>query len=256
MAPVTRTPFRQSLLSLQQPAALVPVAAREDMANMSHVKASRDSVLSAWLNRVDFQDVHSVFIAAPQEVSWQAVKQVDLRLSWMNRLCFSQRMSHSLLESGPQHWDGGYSLRQLPKFGFIPLEDIEGERVLYGMAGQFWEARGGIVKFESPEEFRHLRDPRFVRFVWGFHLQEEESPKLQAKGRAQAKQSALAKGCRLTTETWVECLSDEAQWCFAGHWGMMRPFNVLVRRQMLRTIKESAEAAFAARPLALPPQQP
>lgn len=86
-----------------------------------------------------------------------------------------------------------------------------------------WLPSGGVVRGLDPESFLAFGDRRFCKVAWGFLIQE-------CDGRT-----------TLSTETCVLCLSGNARHRFAPYWALIRPFGGLIRRAMLRAVKEEAE---------------
>ena len=48
-------------------------------------------------------------------------------------------------------------------------------------------------------------------------------------------------GCRLRTETRIDCVDAAALWRFRVYWTLVGPFSGLIRRDLLRLIRREAE---------------
>jgi hypothetical protein len=100
--------------------------------------------------------------------------------------------------------------RAFTSMGFEELVRREGE-VVFGASGRPWRPRGAIRPFADPA-------PGSVRMVADFR----------------------ADGARLTTETRVAAVDDDARRAFARYWRVVGPFSAVVRRRWLARIARDA----------------
>jgi hypothetical protein len=77
----------------------------------------------------------------------------------------------------------------------------------------------------NAENFREFDTTGFAKAAWNFALTET------GKGEI-----------FLRTETRVKCLDEESLASFRFYWRFVQPFSGLIRREMLRLIKQKAEA--------------
>lgn len=63
-----------------------------------------------------------------------------------------------------------------------------------------------------------------IKIIWNFHFQEEENNKTI-----------------VSTETRILCLSKRSKFFFSIYWFFIKPFSGIIRREMLRLIKEKVE---------------
>lgn len=72
--------------------------------------------------------------------------------------------------------------------------------------------------------FRTFDRPGYAKAAWNFSLSEQENGTT-----------------RLATETRVLCLDDVSRRRFRLYWAFVGPFSGLIRREMLRSIRSTAE---------------
>jgi len=106
---------------------------------------------------------------------------------------------------------------------FIPLARDGDREIVGGLVGKFWRPDFGLLVINGPSEFLVSNPPRTAKLVIGFLAE-------------QAGEDTL-----LTTETRVYCPDRYSRLMFAPYWLAIRPVSGLLRRRMLRTIREIAE---------------
>lgn len=107
--------------------------------------------------------------------------------------------------------------------GFTVLCEQPGQEIVLGLTGQFWKLGGGIVP-TAAAKFRHGPPRGYAQAAWNFAL----TP-------------AAHGGTWLTTETRVRCVDATARRRFRTYWLLVRPFSGLLRRVILRAIRQEAE---------------
>ena len=116
------------------------------------------------------------------------------------------------------------TLRDMTKEGFAILGEKPNKEILLGLAGKFWSA-SGCLQDVNAENFREFQTKGFAKAAWNFSLAEV--------GEAEI---------RLSTETRVQCLDESSLTKFSFYWRFIQPFSGLIRQEMLRLIKQKAEA--------------
>jgi len=114
---------------------------------------------------------------------------------------------------------------------FTVLGRSEGE-IAFGLAGRFWRADYGLVRFDDPQAFERASSPQFdgaARLVLNF------------TARPQQDGSTL-----LSTETRVHCPDAATRLRFTPYWLLIRPVSGLIRRRILRRLEAAAGAAAKA----------
>ena len=97
----------------------------------------------------------------------------------------------------------------------IPVENLIG----------FW-ARYKIEPIKTPDDFIHNTISPRIKVAWNFYLEKLEANQV-----------------RLSTETRVLCITPSAKITFGIYWMIIKPFSGVIRKKMLRIIKENSETA-------------
>ena len=106
---------------------------------------------------------------------------------------------------------------------FTPL-GRDGDRAMAGgLIGKFWRNDFGLARIAGPEEFVAFDAPRTPKLVLGFMAEPE------------------GEMTRLVTETRVHCPDRASYLMFLPYWFAIRPVSGLIRRRMLRAIRQIAE---------------
>jgi hypothetical protein len=112
-----------------------------------------------------------------------------------------------------------FSIQQLPRLGFIKLEDEPGKEILFGMVTDsplFNTCQTGIL----PKEFLQLSGAGNIKAVINFRV--------EGKSNSQH---------LISTETRVWCGSQELKMKFSYYWFFVKPFSQLIRKSMLKQLK-------------------
>lgn len=156
---------------------------------------------------------HQIDVRATPEAVYAAVRRLDLSRSGVIRLLFG-------LRGLPTR---GITLDTFLERGFVLLDETPGQELLLGLIGRFWTLKGDLQRFE-PAAFRSFDRPGYAKAAWTFHLTPQPSG------------STL-----LVTETRVRC-TDNASLCrFRRYWRVVGPFSGVIRKEILRAVKQDAE---------------
>ncbi len=115
--------------------------------------------------------------------------------------------------------DAGFGLHD-----FIKLGRDDDRELALGLVGKFWEPDGGLVDVQA-SEFRKFSATGVLKLVMTFVTQPDG-----------------AGGTLLTTRTCVHCHDDASRRRFTPYWLLIRIPSGLIRRMMLKRIKQLAEA--------------
>lgn len=113
--------------------------------------------------------------------------------------------------------------------GFHLLAEKPGEEILIGLVGRFWTPTAEL-EATDPILFRRSLGPGKAQAAWNFTV-HEISP-----GRTV-----------LATETRVHCSDADSLRSFRRYWFAIRPFSGLMRRLMLRAIRQTCMHAYMGR---------
>jgi hypothetical protein len=106
---------------------------------------------------------------------------------------------------------------------FTPLARDGDREIVGGLIGKFWRPDFGLLAVNGPSEFLASNPPRTAKLVIGFLAEP------------------VGENTLLTTETRVYCPDRYARLMFTPYRLAIRPVSGLLRRRMLRTIREIAE---------------
>ena len=169
-------------------------------------------LIDLFLPEYDFSETHDIRIRATAETVFRALNAVDLCESAVIRLLFR-------LRGLPTR---GMTLREMQRLRFEVLGESQNRELLLGLAGRFWTIKGDLRKISS-QNFRGFDEKGFAKAVWNFTLDETEG-----------------EVC-LTTETRIKCLDAESRKKFGFYWTLIQPFSALIRKEILKAIKQRAE---------------
>lgn len=191
--------------------------------------AQLDQFMPAW----QFNERHSIRIAAPKEKVYVALKQVSAdeilffrTLVWIRR--FGRPGPESLMNPPPD----APLLQVATKTTFVVLAEEPNQEFVIGTliaAPRSWRPSGN----KTPEGFKALAASHvsgFVLAAMNFRL-EDCAPSM----------GAPLPCTLLTTETRVYATDASSRRAFARYWRVIYPGSSLIRRMWLRAIKERAE---------------
>ena len=170
---------------------------------------------------------HCIVLPVSAERAWPVVRAMDFRRSFVVRTLMALRSIPALFSREEHGAEAlGCDVEGLLRSGFVMLEEHPGQEVILGLVGRFWTPSGGVQRV-SPDEFRAWTRPGFARAVWNFALTPH------ADGRT----------CTLSTETRVLCTDEESRRSFLRYWRVIGPFSSLIRRVMLRSVRDAVAKA-------------
>lgn len=161
------------------------------------------SVLDELLPRFDFHEVHEVVVTVSPEEALERALELPVASDPLVRILLRLR---GIRVSGTLAAAFG-SLR-FEELGRTPTE------IVVGFAGKPWRPGGGVARFRDA-------GPGMVRVATDFRAEP-------AGG-----------GSRLSTETRIVAVDEEARRAFRRYWLVVGPFSALIRRRWLRAIQRS-----------------
>ena len=117
------------------------------------------------------------------------------------------------------------TLSEFETRGFRVLAENPPHELLIGLIGSFWKPDGGLLPVDVAA-FKGSQSPGTARVAWNFSVVKQENDM-----------------CELATETRVKCADAKSRRYFGLYWAVIRPGSGLIRRYMLRSIREKAEGA-------------
>lgn len=170
-------------------------------------------LIDEFLPDFDFVEKHDVSIHAHAADVVRAASDVDFGQSWLIWTLF-------WLRGLPVE---NITLEKMGESRFAKLAETPNRELLLGIVGKFWQPSGELKKTDA-DSFRQFSEAGFAKAAWNFSAEETGDQTI------------------LTTETRVKCLDDESRSSFGWYWMIIRPFSGLIRMEMLRLIKQRAEA--------------
>jgi hypothetical protein len=181
-------------------------------------------LIDEFLPVYDFDEKHEINIRASAAKVSAALHSLDINDSAVIRWLIWLRGLTS--ESSRGASSESSMLRDATKFGFVILGEKPREEIVLGLAGKFWALSGDLQKLKA-EEFFAFDKEGYAKAAWNFTLSEADETQTCLK-----------------TETRVRCLGAASQESFRFYWWFVQPFSGWIRREMLRLVKEKAEAGL------------
>ena len=163
-------------------------------------------LLDALLPRYDVSERHSIRTSASPERAYAALRTADLTRSPVVRALITVRGLRRMSQ-------------QFPPRGFHLIADDPPREIVIGLQGAFWSPFCKLHDLDAAT-FAQPVPHGVARGAWNFFIDDG----------------------RITTETRV-LVADDARVKFRMYWTLIRPFSGLIRRFMLRAIRDEAERA-------------
>ncbi|HEY2018480.1 MAG TPA: hypothetical protein VGH38_33470, partial [Bryobacteraceae bacterium] len=183
------------------------------------------SRLDAFMPAYNFQERHEISIQAPPERVREALDHVSFAdigamqtLGKIRALAMRQRVQTNTKGAAPAK--PFLEMVRDPRSGFFPLDDTPRE-VVFGIAGQPWSDRAVRLR---PGEFREWAPPENIKVAGNFLIED------------------AGNGCsRVITETRIAAPDESGRRKMGRYWALVYPGSGMVRRSLLKVIRERAE---------------
>jgi len=176
----------------------------------------------------EFDEFHSIRVAAPRERVYRAIKMVTAdEILLFRTLTWIRRGGRHGPESILNPTENVPLLDVATRTGFLLLAEDSGREIVLGaivMVPPGFRPTRSLV----PEDFRTVQQPGSAIAMMNF-LIEDDGPG----------------ACIISTETRVRARDPSAKRRFAAYWRMIYPGSALIRRMWLRAIKKRAEDSTA-----------
>ena len=171
----------------------------------------------------DAVETHRIAINASPEAVYRALWTADLGSSLVIKFLLALRaLPEFFLHPGkPLPHDRRITLPTLIDAGFGLLAEQPGKEIVLGVIGRFWRPTGNLSPFNRAD-FDAPVPAGFARAVWNFHVE------------------GVNDRTTLTTETRVICGDRSSRRKFRAYWFFVRPFSGLIRRLMLRAVRQTS----------------
>jgi hypothetical protein len=170
----------------------------------------------------DVAERHHIRVAAPSALTLQAAREIDMRQSRLIRGIFALR--GWLLHSARDEMNRPKGLVALTtSLGWRLIAEDPGCELVYGAVTQPWKSNV-VFRGLSSEQFTQFREPGYVKISWTLRVDP-----------------VSASECVFRTETRVVTTDAESRRLFRGYWARFSPGIRLIRRIMLRLLRDQAE---------------
>ncbi|HEX8738487.1 MAG TPA: hypothetical protein VF721_24360 [Pyrinomonadaceae bacterium] len=180
-------------------------------------------LIDEFLPIYDFDEKHEITIRASAEKVSAALESIDFNESTVIRWLL--RLRGLSAKDGCDESPKTSTLRDMTKSNFVILGEKPNEEILLGIAGKFWTPAGDVQKLDA-KDFAAFNKEGYAKAAWNFTLSEVGEKEVCLK-----------------TETRVQCLGAATQESFRFYWWFIKPFSGWIRQEMLRLVKQKAEAA-------------
>jgi hypothetical protein len=183
-----------------------------------------ESLLEDLLPQFDVRQVHEVWVPAPVDVVYSAVKQVTGReVRVLMPLEFLRSLPGFLTGRRPFRPDPLAPLLAGFTVGVVRLGERPGREVVAGAVGRFWRIAGNeAAPVRTSADFVAFSEPGYAKAAIAFTV---------FPGRD---------GTRVMTETRVVGTSAEATRLLRRYWLVIRPGSDAIRRSWLAAIRRHA----------------
>ncbi len=189
------------------------------------------ALIDSWMPVYDFSERHEMRIAAAPERVYRAIHASDFGRHLVFKLLLGVRaipvwMTDFTKAKGFLRGMTPEARMTLDLFfqnGFALLEERRDQELVIGLTGSFWRLTGGIVRTD-PDEFRRPLPQGAAKVAWDFVVSKVSD-----------------KSSIVTTETRIWRPDESARRRFRMYWTVIRPFSGLLRRVMLKEIRQTAE---------------
>jgi hypothetical protein len=182
-------------------------------------------LLDRYFPHHDFREIHAVPTCASSQAVLHALRKITPADVPLVRTLMGIRSLPALLFGGAPFRSKRHTpfLDQIIGSGFLLLEETKNE-VLLGTIGKFWRPSGGLCpEILAAEEFRSFAEPGWAKVGWNFVVEGEGDNR------------------RIRTETRICCTDESSRTLFGFYWWIVRPGSGMIRKSILRALKQQAE---------------
>ncbi|HEX3235838.1 MAG TPA: hypothetical protein VHR41_16695 [Gemmatimonadales bacterium] len=187
-----------------------------------------DPLVDRFMPTYEVRELHETKVAAPADMTYTAARDLDLQRSGLVRAIFRGRE----LLMGAQPPRGRVQqtfLSEALALGWRMLADEPGHELVMGAVTQPWEANV-VFRGLPPDEFADFHQPGYAKIVW--------TMKVDPTGL----DSSI-----FSTETRVATTDPHSRERFRRYWSLLSPGILLIRREILRLVREDAGRRLRAR---------
>jgi hypothetical protein len=181
-----------------------------------------DSLLDQFMPKYEVLEGHRVDVAAPADVTYAALMDLDLEDSRVIRAIFKGRELLLGADAGAETRPRGL-IAMTKDLGWRMLAEVPGHQIVMGAVTQPWKANV-VFRGLPADQFAAFNEPDYVKIVWTLRSDAVSSGQSIAR-----------------TETRVVAMSPDASSKFRWYWARFSPGILLIRQMSLRLVKKDAE---------------
>ena len=181
-----------------------------------------DTLLDIFMPRYDVAERHHIGVAAPADVTFGALMDMDLEQSRVVRAIFKARQL--LMGAEADSRMSGRSLVEVTrKLGWVVLAEMPDREIVMGAVTRPWES-DVIFRGIPPDAFAAFDEPDYVKIVWTLRA-DPITPN-----------SSIAR-----SETRAVATDTSARRKFRWYWARFSAGIILIRELSMRLVKKEAE---------------
>jgi len=183
------------------------------------------SLVDQLLPSFDVNEVHEAWVPATLERTYAAARAVTPREVRLLRPLMALRGVPGFVTGKPLTVDPSAPFfEQMLGLGFIQLGERASRELVVGAVGRFWSPAGNrpVAAIQTCDEFLHFQAPGYAKAVMNVAV------------------SPSGTGSRISTETRVVGTDPGATRRFRLYWLVIGPWSGLLRRSLLRAVRERA----------------
>jgi hypothetical protein len=186
-------------------------------------------IIDELMPRYDVATRHTIEVRASPAEAYAALRRADFAARGVVRVLTELRSLPATLVEWRRHGRVRRhrpveTLAALEKSGFVLLADVPPTELVLGIEGRFWALDGGRCTPPAASFRTTAPQPGTARGVWGFSFAPLSATRTV-----------------ITTQTRVLCADSAARRRFLPYWFVIRPASGLIRRSILRQLREEAE---------------
>lgn len=183
-------------------------------------------LLDQFIPEYEVSDRHSIEIAAPAELVYQAAREMDINRAPLIRGIFAVRSLPARLRRRRLERAAVSLVEETSALGWELLAEVPDRLLIMGAYTRPWEA--SVVFHGVPAAaFRDFDEPGYAKIVWTLEVEPLSADR-----------------SRFTTRTRVVTTDQQARKLFRRYWTLVAPGVRLIRRSSLGLIKRTAERQF------------
>jgi hypothetical protein len=190
-------------------------------------KGPNDSMLDRFMPNYEVALTHSTVVNAPAGLTFASIRTSDLERSPIVRALFGTRefFMRAKHEEEDAHREG-LTINELVAIGWGVLAVEPGREIVLGTITKPWE-RNSRFRSVNPGEFAGFDEPGYAKITLAICVDEVSSERSEAR-----------------TETRVQTTDPISRSKFRPYWALLSPGMVIIRRVMLRQVKNEAESVW------------